>query len=134
MAESSATLILKDITPASNIYMGVIMMGYGEIWLDNYQIKLNGELSKEISPRTTSLTEKEKEWLSNHIISFSDDEPIDGQLFGKALPAPLIVGIGDNVHGSSSIIKLKNRIAQALIEYEGFTLITIEDSPEVEKL
>ncbi|WP_182423641.1 erythromycin esterase family protein [Bacteroides intestinalis] len=130
-AESSATLILKDITPASNIYMGVIMMGYGEIWLDNYQIKLNGELSKEISPRTTSLTEKEKEWLSNHIISFSDDEPIDGQLFGKALPAPLIVGIGDNVHGSSSIIKLKNRIAQALIEYEGFTLITIEDSPEV---
>lgn len=129
--ESSTTLTLKDVAPASTIYMGVIMMGCGEIWLDNYQVKLNEESSQEASPRRTCLTGKEKEWLEANIIPVSDDGQMNKKQIGAKLSDSRIVGVGDNVHGSASIVQLKNMVTQALIEQEGFTLIAIEDSPDV---
>lgn len=129
--KSSASIVLDEIPTAAVIYMGVIVTGYGEIRVDNYRIQVDGEAPEKVAPRVTNLTVNEKKWLERNIIPVADDWTIDKKQFGKKFNDFRIVGIGDNVHGSSSVFKLKNMAARTLIEHEGFTILAIEDSPGV---
>lgn len=130
--QSSATLALKEVSPAtSTVVTGVIMSGCGEIWIDDFRIRVGGEALGEIAPRVTDLTAAEKKWLKKNIVPLSEDGSIDEKRFGKHFSNARIVGVGDNVHGSSSVFRLKNLAAQALIGQQGFTILAIEDSPGV---
>lgn len=126
---SSASVTVGKITPATIVYMGIIMAGKGEIWVDDYQIKCDKQSSEEAYPRTTDLTEKEKKWLVSHIIPITGETLTRQKQFAKKTSGAQLIGIGDNVHGSSSVFKLKNIISKNLIENEDFTLLAIEDSP-----
>lgn len=126
---SSASITTGKVTINSIVFMGVILMGKGEIWVDDYQIKCNQQPSEETYPRTADLTEKEKKWLTSNIIPISNETLTRKKQFAKQTSKARLVGIGDNVHGSASVIKLKNIISQNLIENEDFTLLAIEDSP-----
>lgn len=128
-ATSSASISIGTVTPTSVVYMGVIIIGKGEIWVDDYQIKCGQQASEETYPRTTDLTEKEKKWLASNIITISNEALTRQKQFAKKTSNAHLVGIGDNVHGSASVIKLKNIISKNLIENENFTLLAIEDSP-----
>ena len=129
--KSSASITIGNITPTTVIYMGIIMTGYGNIWLDNYQIKLDNQLHEDVYPRQTNLTEEEKKWMKSNTISISNELFVDKKQFEKNIANARIIGIGDNVHGSSSIVRLKGTISKTLIENKDFTLLAIEDSPFV---
>lgn len=129
--ESSTSITVPEIGAGAVVYMGVIMTGQGEMWLDDYKIKVDNQVSKEVSPKVTDLTVNEKRWLSSHIIPISNESLTDKELFSKAITETLIVGIGDNVHGSSSVIRLKNMFSKILIADLDYTLLAIEDSPSV---
>lgn len=128
-ATSSASITAGKITPTTSIVMGVIIMGKGEIWIDDYQITCDRQSPRETYPRTADLTEKEKKWLTSHIIPISGETLANPKQFTKKISGAHLVGIGDNVHGSASVVKLKNIISKNLIENEDFTLLAIEDSP-----
>ena len=127
--KSTASITVKEITPSTTILMGVLMIGQGEMWLDDYEITCDGRLPEETYPRTTDLTTKEKKWLSAKFIPISNETLTNKKQFAKSIADARLVGIGDNVHGSASVIKLKNIISKHLIENEDFTLLAIEDSP-----
>ena len=128
---SSASAVMKDMPAAPQLYMGVLMTGCGEIRLDDFRILVDGIAPVEVSPRVTPLTVAEKKWLKKNIIPVSGDWSIDQKRFGKNFRYCRLVGIGDNVHGSSSVVNLKNMAAKTLIRQNGFTVLAIEDSPVV---
>lgn len=132
--ESKTSITFKELTPDMIIYMGGIMLGHGECWMDDYQIELNGNPAKDTYPRITNLTDKEKQWLQTNLIPVSEDLQIEKDTFIQELGGARIVGVGDNVHGSASVVKLKNMVSRALIESGGFTLLTIEESPGMGEL
>lgn len=127
--KSATSITIEKTSPASIILMGVIMAGQGEMWLDDFQIKFDGRLPEEVYPRTAELTGKEKKWLASNLIPISGETLSQRKQFGRKIAGARIVGIGDNVHGSASLFKLKNIISKDLFENEGFTMLAIEDSP-----
>lgn len=127
--KSAASIAIEKTSPATTILMGVIMAGQGEMWLDDFKIECDGRLSEEVYPRTAELTGKEKKWLTSNLIPISGEVLSHRKQFSRKIAGARIVGIGDNVHGSASLFKLKNIISKDLFENEGFTMLAIEDSP-----
>ena len=127
--KSTTSITIGETTSASVIIMGVMMGGQGEMWLDDYQITCNGQPSEETSPRTTDLSDKEKKWLASNVIPITGETLTAEKTFAKKISRSQIIGIGDNVHGSASVVMLKNIFSKNLIEKEGFTIFAIEDSP-----
>lgn len=126
---SSASITIGKTTPDCLVLMGVIMTGKGEMWIDDYQVKCNQQFPPETYPRTADLTEKEKKELGSNIIPIINETLSHKKQFAKKISNARLVGIGDNVHGSASVIQLKNIISKNLIGEEDFTLLAIEDSP-----
>lgn len=129
--KSSTSLDIPKVGIGTKIYMGVIMIGQGEMWLDDYKIMADDKLSEEVSPRMADLTDDEKQWLNAAIIPVYNELLTDGKRFAKVTSDALIVGVGDNVHGSATVFGLKNILSKALVEENGYTLLAIEDSPGV---
>ena len=128
---SSASITLGKITPASTVLMGIILIGKGEIWVDDYHIICYQKPSEEVCPRKTDLTAKESKWLASHIIPIDNEILTRKKQFSKKISGAQLIGIGENVHGSSSVFQLKNILSKNLIEEEDFTLLAIEDNPYV---
>lgn len=133
-AESSASIEFKELASTSQIFMGVIIMGCGAVNIDDFQVRLNCQSAEETSPRLTDLTEAEKQWLNKNLIPISEQWTLDNEKFGSKVQNARIVGVGDNVHGSASVFKLKSIVTQSLVAHQGFTLLAIEDSPETGNL
>lgn len=129
--QSTASVVLEEIPAAPRICVGVLMTGSGEIRIDDYRIRVDGQAPAETAPRTAPLTAAEKKWLEKNIVPLTADPTIDKKRLGKQFRNARIVGIGENVHGSSTVFRLKYRMAEMLIGHDGFTVLAIEDSPSV---
>jgi erythromycin esterase len=121
------------------IAMGIKVNGTGIVYLDAFQITINGQPLEDRLPQLRELRREELTWLNKESIPFQSIDPTathtDLQPFKKLIGNARLVGLGENSHGSGSIFKLKHRLIQFLVEEMGFTILAMEaPAPEADKI
>ncbi|WP_394750049.1 erythromycin esterase family protein [Spongiimicrobium salis] len=125
---------------ATEIEFGGLLSGKGTAWFDNFQIHIDGQEFKDIQPRSTALTEEEKEWLKKNVYPLSSYDPNtkssgDLEILDALIGDAQVVGLGEVTHGSSEIFKMKHRIIKFLAENKDFDIFSMEaNMPEAYKI
>lgn len=127
-------------TSATYIAFGGILSGQGTAWFDDFEVFVEGEMFRDLTPRTTEPSKDERTWLEKHIHTFKTYDPKnpfieDLKVLNKLVGDAKVVALGEVTHGSSEIFKMKHRIIKYLAEFLSFDIFSIEaNMPESYKL
>ncbi|MDF9830551.1 erythromycin esterase family protein [Parabacteroides sp. PF5-6] len=114
---------------ATEVYLSGMMSGRGTAWFDDFEIRIDGKRLRD-ADLPAEPTAEEIEWLRAHIHPLRTIDPgtdtEDLQPLFDSLKGASIVALGGVTSGSYENNRLRHRITQALVEQEGFNLLTIE--------
>jgi erythromycin esterase len=120
---------------SDRMLLGFSIQGSGNIWIDNVNIKIDGVNYGDGTPDFREPTNSEITILNKRVIPISINQSSEDEKELKSLNKLIgnakIVGLGENSHGSSSILKVKLRLVKYLVKNLGFTLFALE-APAVE--
>ncbi len=124
-----------DNYSSHRLLIALISSGTGDFWMDHVKIKINGQEYGNGSPDFREPTKMEIKNLDKIAIPIkpfvSDADTKDFTPLDNVIGNSIIVGLGENSHGSSTIYKLKLRMVKYLVEKKGFSIFALE-SPIVE--
>lgn len=124
-----------DENKEGNLLIALQTSGSGTIWVDDFQLKIEGELYGIGSPDFREPTAKEINFLNQKACEISSLDVNTGNqelvAMGKMIGDAKVVALGENSHGSAPIYKMKLRIVKYLVEELGFSVFALE-SPAIE--
>jgi erythromycin esterase len=133
------TLSHKATFPANyssdRLLLALTADGTGEFWLDDVQITIDGQLYGNAAPDFHEPSLADIKALNKEVI------PIDGidlhrgmsslKPFSRLIAGNTLIALGENSHGSATILKLKLNLIKYLVEQHHYTVFALE-MPTVE--
>jgi erythromycin esterase len=124
------TIMLPIDTDARWINFGGLLNGTGTVWFDKFEVSLDGEKIKDITPIIKSPEINEIDWLNKNCIPIKtldirngiDDLEKMNDIVGDAK----IVALGGSSYGNSEEFKMKQRISEYLVKEKNFSIICLD--------
>lgn len=120
----------KDI-PWYGFYYGFEISAEGKIWMDDVEIKVNGEKVADAAGYQFEPTAKNISWLNANLYplksKYPDNSHGDLEPIGKLIADSRIVALGEPTHGTHEAFTFKLNAIKYLVLNKGFTTIALEE-------
>ena len=104
--------------------IAVVAMGSGKYWLDDFTITLNGNPYGINAPNFREPTTDELSVLNKNVINL--DAINNRESIISLIGSSRIVALGENSHGSATILRYKLDLIKLLVEKAGFSVFALE--------
>lgn len=140
--EYSYSFSIDAAATGEGIVVGLKVNGTGKVYMDQVSLWLDGKKLTDTPILLQELSVRELAWLNQQAIpvpavaSLSTEiTPTQKQRLKQAIGNARIVALGDNSHGSGTIVEIKHQFIKFLVEEPGFSIFALETpAPEAERI
>ncbi len=120
-----------------NVLIGGMMNGSGTVWLDDFELGIDGVVVSDIARPIAEPTTAEIGFLKQHLVPLAGVQPgadnRDLDALSRWIGDARLIAVGEPTHGSSEPFQFRLRLLQYLVEQKGFNTFMIEDElPEAD--
>ena len=121
---------------AMHIAFGVSCTVKDSVWIDAFEITIDGTQIHDDSPRDNLRpSDKQLRWLKKACITVDTSSSDKIKFLSEIASGTNVVALGEVTHGSNEIYHIKDLMIRYLVEHEGYSILAMEmDLAEAELL